>query len=63
MEKHRIIITVEGGIIQDIRNIPPGIVIEVRDYDCEGIDEIGPLQPGTDRDEHGSVYAKGEWEA
>ena len=39
-----IIITVSGGLIQDIENIPPGVVIEVRDFDTydygpEDIDE------------------------
>lgn len=34
-----IIVTVDGGVVQDIQGIPPGIVVEVRDYDCEGTDE------------------------
>jgi hypothetical protein len=37
-EPHKVIIDVEGGIIQSIKNIPPGIIIEVRDYDVEGAD-------------------------
>ena len=31
-----ILITVEGGIIQDIDNIPPGLQVIVHDYDAEG---------------------------
>lgn len=37
-DKPPIIITVSGGLIQDIENIPPGIVIEVRDYDSHDED-------------------------
>ena len=33
---HRILITVEGGVIQDIEGVPAGIVVEVRDYDRDG---------------------------
>ena len=31
----RIVIVMEGGVIQDIVNIPPGVEIEVRDFDIE----------------------------
>lgn len=34
-----IIIIVSGGVVQDIRNIPEGITLEVHDYDSA--DEIG----------------------
>ena len=33
-----ILITVEGGLIQSIDNIPPGATVEVRDWDTEGGD-------------------------
>lgn len=35
----KIIVVMEGGIIQDIQHIPAGIAIEVRDFDVEGSDE------------------------
>lgn len=38
-EPNKIIITVDGGIIQEIEGIPPGIEIEVRDFDTEGSDD------------------------
>lgn len=36
-----IIIVVEGGLIQDIRGIPSGVTVEVRDLDVAecGVDE------------------------
>lgn len=36
-----IIITVEGGVIQDVQGIPPGVRVIVRDYDIEGMDDVG----------------------
>lgn len=33
-----IIITLEGGVIQDIENIPPGQHVIVQDYDTDGVD-------------------------
>lgn len=38
-EQHKIIITVDGGLIQDIENIPPGIQVEIHDFDTEGADD------------------------
>ena len=37
--KTTIIIDVEGGLIQEIHNIPDNIEIIVRDYDVEGVEE------------------------
>ena len=34
----KIIIHVEGGIIQQISDIPKGVEVEVRDYDTDGTD-------------------------
>lgn len=45
---HEIIITVEGGVIQSIDNIPPGVTIKVQDFDTEGSteDEITESENG-----------------
>lgn len=53
-------VTVEGGVIQDISNIPNDISIEVHDYDCdeEDCDENDPVETDTD----GNVYWKSVWE-
>ena len=31
-----IYVTVQGGLVQDVRNVPPGIEVRVIDYDIEG---------------------------
>jgi hypothetical protein len=31
---HEIFITVRGGVIEEIENIPKGIIVRVYDYDC-----------------------------
>lgn len=38
-EPEKIIITMDGGLIQEIEGIPPGITIEVRDFDTEGSED------------------------
>lgn len=37
--KHRIVISLEGGFIQDISNIPADVIVEVRDFDSDGREE------------------------
>lgn len=53
--KHRILITMEGGVIQAIDNIPAGTVIEVRDFDRDGDRE----HPSWSEEHQAFV---GEWE-
>ena len=53
---NKIIIIVEGGLIQDISNIPHDIEIEVRDYDTDGADE-----ENTKKDSDGDEYLIGIW--
>jgi hypothetical protein len=43
----QILITVDGGIIQDIKGIPPGYELVTRDYDVEGMDLETELARGT----------------
>lgn len=52
----KINITVEGGVIQDISDIPKGVNVVVRDYDCEGCDEE---LLKTDQD--GNYYIESVW--
>jgi len=35
----RIRITVEGGVIQAVENVPEGVIVEVWDFDTEGAPE------------------------
>lgn len=39
-----ITITVEGGIIQSIDDIPADVRVVVRDFDTEGIDDLDRLK-------------------
>ncbi len=35
----KVMVTVEGGLVQSVE-VPPGVEVEVRDYDCEGSVEV-----------------------
>jgi hypothetical protein len=36
LKPRKIIVEVKGGIVQSVRYIPRGIVVEIRDFDTEG---------------------------
>ena len=55
--KKKLVITLDGGLIQDIQGIPEDLVILVRDYDVEGADEAEITM-----DEHGEPYFESIWE-
>lgn len=42
-----ILVIMQGGLVQDVVNIPPGLTVQVIDYDTEGEEderlEISPL--------------------
>ena len=50
----RIRIIVSGGVVQDVQNIPPGIVVELWDYDCETEDT-------DETDSIGDPVVKSDW--
>jgi len=54
-DHHTIVITVEGGVIQSIENIPSGVRVVVRDYDVDG-SERAVLE-----DEDGESFAETVW--
>jgi len=58
-ETKDIIVTVIGGVVQEVDNIPAGVRVLVRDYDTDGTleDEI------DGRDENGDPYVEAVWEA
>lgn len=33
----KIVVIVDGGLVQDIHHIPEGVEVEVRDFDIEGV--------------------------
>ena len=51
---NRIRIIVSGGIVQEIQNIPPGVIVELWDYDCETEDT-------SETDSIGDPVLKSEW--
>jgi len=54
-----IIVTVEGGAVQDVSGIPRGLTVQIHDYDVDGADcDEGDL----DRDADGSLYATDTYE-
>jgi len=62
MSERTIVITVEGGIVQDVDGLPDGYSYEVRDYDIEGASGAGDFalqgvpDDGLHRDEDGREY-------
>jgi len=36
-----IVVTVQGGAAQGVENVPPGVTVEVHDYDLQGDEETG----------------------
>jgi len=54
-ESNRIRIIVSGGLIQEVQNIPAGVVVEVWDYDCDSDDD------GVELDSIGDSVLKSEW--
>ena len=56
MDKPEIIISVEGGLIQSIEGIPPGVKVEVHDYDTDG--SMGQHR----KDKDGAIYRLSTWE-
>ena len=42
-----IVVTIRGGLVESIENVPPGAIVEVRDYD---IDDVDPALYVTDRE-------------
>ena len=53
-EERRIVIVLEGGIIQNIEHIPADVTVEVRDFDTEG-------HEGFTHEIDGAFYIKTEW--
>jgi hypothetical protein len=54
---HTVKLTVIGGVA-DIYEVPKGITVEVRDYDCDAIDDAEDIK----RDANGDRYLLKVWE-
>ncbi len=35
-EPHKIVVVMDGGLVQGVHGVPTGVEIEVRDFDIEG---------------------------
>lgn len=57
--RHRIRITVEGGLVQAIDFVPPGIVVEVWDFDVS--EDHDDDEPYVRKNEEGDRYTYSEW--
>ncbi len=54
-----VIVTVEGGVVQDVSGIPRGMTVEIHDYDVDGADcDEGDLE----RDADGDLFATDTWQ-
>ncbi len=51
-----ILIVMEGGLIQEVYDIPAGVVIRVKDYDVEGCDRQRLKQ-----DPDGELFYESVW--
>jgi hypothetical protein len=57
---HTIVVTVLGGAVQDITNIPEGVQVKLMDYDIESLTE-DELQEKTEPDENGDRCIVSIW--
>lgn len=55
---HDIIIDLDGGLVQDVHALPPGVRVVVRDYDIEGADDDELHTDDSGAKHYQSVYAR-----
>lgn len=48
-----IVVSIRGGLVQHVANIPDGVHVEVRDYD---MDDVAPDRGDVCSDEDGKEY-------
>jgi hypothetical protein len=53
----KLIIRIAGGCVTEVSSETPGIVVEIYDYDTEGVDD-----DNLESDEEGDYYAKSIYE-
>ncbi len=59
VQPDRVLVHMEGGVLEDIEGIPADVVLEVRDYDTDGTER----DEGLDTDADGRDYIWAEWQA
>ena len=55
---HDIIVDLDGGLVQDVHALPPGVRVVVRDYDIEGADDDELHTDDSGAKYYHSVYAR-----
>ena len=55
---HNIIVDLDGGLVQDVHALPPGVRVVVRDYDIEGADDDELHTDDSGAKYYQSVYAR-----
>ncbi len=50
MKPHTIEIHIEGGVVHDVRKLPPNTVVRIIDYDIDGVEEnrLSKLENGEE---------------
>jgi len=59
--EEKIIVIVEGGVVQNVFDIPQGVEVEVRDYDTAWREEIEAYGKVVRKDKAGDFYEVGLW--
>ena len=54
----RVVLYLRGGAIQGASDVPPGVTVEVRDYDTDGAED-GRIKRDTDGDAYQSLVFGG----
>jgi len=57
----KIIVIVEGGVVQNVFDIPQGVEVEVRDYDTDQREEGDRDGDIIRKDKAGDFYRVGLW--
>lgn len=59
-ERSPVIVTIRGGMVQSVDNLPPGVDVEIRDYDVSAY--LTPAEMAAmDRDENGDPFHRFEF--
>jgi hypothetical protein len=61
-EPVKIVVTVDGGVVQSVDGIPAGVNVEVWDFDTDGVDmDDLPDTRTTERNYRGEQYIRSVW--
>ena len=58
---HTIIVTVKGGMVAMVENIPPDTIVQIRDYDVPTIEDVEAEEIEVRADAEGDRYVASDW--